>query len=140
MPCIEISLPAVPSEVRARLAAGLTTAFSESTRFPADILGVRFFEYEGERAASGGQLSTADDERPYLHMLLYSPRLSRDQKQRLAEALTTAFTDAVGRPSWTPVIHICEHPYDNVVVDGKLLSDAFPQLAEKRFYYATSDD
>ena len=139
MPNLEVSMPRMPTEIRARLARELTSAFVEHTGHTADIFGIRFFEYEWATVAAGGRLCAEDDERPYLHALLYSPRLKRSVKQGLASALTDAFTSATGRPAWKPVIHICEHPYDNVVVEGRLLSEALPELAERPFYYPTDD-
>lgn len=139
MPCLEVSLPRVPEGVRARLAQTLTAAFTEHSGFPADIFGVRFLEYDWGQAAQGGQLSRPKDERPYLHILLYTPRLRRAVKQALAAALSEAFAKAVERPAWRPVIHFCEHPYDNVAVDGRLLSDAYPELAGRPFYYPLTE-
>ena len=39
-----------------------------------------------------------------------------------------------------PVIHIQEHPYDNVGVDGELLSDLFPELVKRKFDYPLDRD
>ncbi len=139
MPCLELSLPAVTDEVRAQLARSLTSAFAESTGHAAEIFGIRFFEYEWGKAASAGSICIESAERPYLHMLLYTPRLKHAAKRDVVAALTRAFVDAVGKPSWRPVIHICEHPYDNVGVNGELLADAYPVLGERPFYYATDD-
>ena len=139
MPCLEISLPVIPDSVRVRLAETLTAAFSEHTGHPPEIFGIRFFEYEWGRASSAGQICAPEDERPYLHMLLYTPRLKRAVKRRVVDVLNAAFVKAIGQPKWEPVIHLCEHPYDNVGVGGRLLSDLYPELAEKPFYYPTSD-
>ncbi len=136
MPCLEISMPRVTSTIRAHLAESLTAAFAAHSGVPADIFGIRFSEYDWGQAASGGQLCTEAGRRPYLHMLLYTPRLESAVKRRLGEALTTAFVEAVGISTWMPVIHLAEHPYDNVVVEGKLLTDAYPALAERSFYYS----
>ncbi len=139
MPCLEISMPAASEETRTRLAESLTAAFAKHSGFPADIFGIRFLEYDLGQAASGGKLCTEGDERPYLHMLLYAPRLKRALKQQLAAALSAEFVEGVGKAAWMPVIHICEHPHDNVAVGGKLLSEAYPELAEQPFYYSTAD-
>ena len=45
MPCIEVSLPKINQETRGALAAGLTEAFCSSTGHPAEIFGLRFFEF-----------------------------------------------------------------------------------------------
>ena len=90
-------------------------------------------------AAHAGRLTGRDDADPYLHMVLYSPRLSRAAKAAVARALTDAFAGATGRPSWRPVIHLCEHPYENVAVNGELLIDTYPELGERPFYYPAGD-
>lgn len=128
-------MPRTDPETKAALAKDLTEAFTAATPFPAEIFGIRFAEYDPGHAASGGRIITSDDERPYLHMLFYSPRLDRKTKQALVKGLTEAFTKVLGKPAWKPVIHLCEHPYDNVGVDGQLLSDAYSELAEREFYY-----
>lgn len=140
MPCIELSLPKVPREIRAALAAELTEAFCSTTGHSADIFGIRFFEYEPETASTGGKLCDIKGEQPYLHLLIYCPRLKRSIKQRLGAALTTAFARAVKRTDWLPVIHICEHPYDNVVVGGKLLTDSYEDCAKRSFYFELPKD
>ena len=65
------------------------------------------------------------------HIVIYSPRLSRDVKVRCAEAVTKAFSEATGHDAELLTIHFEEHSYDNVAVGGKLLTDAFPELAER---------
>ena len=139
MPSLEVSLPEVPDGVRLALAQSLTQAFTESTGHAAEIFGIRFFEYEPGHAAQGGQLIDRAYTNPYLHMVLYTPRLSRAAKGAVARALTDAFVKATGRSSWKPVIHMCEHPYENVAVNGELLVDTYPELADRPFYYPTGD-
>ena len=140
MPCIELSLPKVPREIRAALAAELTEAFCSTSGHPTDIFGIRFFEYELETASAGGKLCDVDSADPYLHMVVYCPRLKRSTKQKMGEALTAAFERAVKCSNWVPFIHICEHPYDNVVVGGKLLTDAYEECAKRSFYYELPKD
>ena len=72
-------------------------------------------------------------------MLMYIPRIDRKTKQTLVDSFTKAFTDSVGNDDWKPVIHICEHPYDNVGVEGQLLSDAYEACANAKFYYDVED-
>ena len=43
-------------------------------------------------------------------------------------------------PDWVPFIHICEHPYDNVVVNGRLLTDSYEECARRSFYYDLPKD
>ena len=140
MPCLEISMPRVDDATRERLASELTSAFTAACDMPADIFGIRFMEYDLGRSASGGRLWDGDaQQRPYLHFLLYCPRLGRSAKQELVKRLTQSFALCVGHDHWRPVIHICEHPYDNVGVDGNLLSDTFDDCARSPFYYELSD-
>ena len=140
MPCLEIAMPKVDTQTKAQLADRLTEAFATVSGFPAEIFGVNFKEYEPGAASSGGHLWDGGDSRPYLHFLLYSPRLKRSVKQKLVTTLSATFADCVGHAHWIPVIHLCEHPYDNVGVDGKLLSDCYDECAKSRFYYELPND
>ncbi len=140
MPCLEISLPKISNDTKATLATELTRAFCETTGHDAEIFGIRFFEYEPGCAAQGGKLFTDNAVPPYLHLLLYCPRLKRSVKQILATRLTETFVKAANQPNWSPVIHICEHPYDNVVVQGIVLSDLFEECAKRPFYYDLPGD
>lgn len=142
MPCLEITLPKQTPETRAVLARQLTIAFAESTGHPPEIFGIRFFEYEAGYTAVAGEIDGLDSDTraPYLHALLYCPRLKRSVKAKLATALTSAFANSVGNADWKPTIHICEHPYDNIVVGGKLLSDAYASCAQRKFYFDLPKD
>ena len=140
MPCLEISMPEMDVQTKEQIASALTEAFATSTPFGADIFGIRFFEYKPKTTAVGGRLQGEDSESPYLHFFFFFPRLKRTNKQKLAAALTEAFARVTGRPGWLPTVHICEHPYDNVVVGGKLLSDAYLECARRDFYYELPRD
>lgn len=140
MPCLEISMPVSTVETKQTLSAELTKAFSKIAGYPADIFGIKFHEYAENSAASGGKLVDKRTDRPYLHFLLYCPRLKRTVKQKLVSEFSKIFTDAVDNKDWWPVIHICEHPYDNVGVEGKLLSDAYDECRESTFYYDLPSD
>ena len=140
MPCLEIAMPKVDTETRVRLADRLTEVFATTSGFPAEIFGIYFNEYEPSTASSGGALWDGGNARPYLHFLLYSPRLKRSVKQKLVATLSATFTDCVGHAHWLPVIHLCEHPYDNIGVEGELLSDSYEECAKSRFYYELSDE
>ncbi len=135
MPSLEISIPRLDATIKHRVAHALTEAFAASTPFGADIFGIRFFEYDPGAVYVGGRIADEASDHPYLHFLFYCPRLKRDGKQKLATALTQAFIVSTGKPSWQPIIHICEHPYDNVAVEGRLLSDAYEECAKRKFYY-----
>ncbi len=139
MPCLEISMPEVDFNLKKLLAGNLTDAFVRATGFDSEIFGIRFFEYKDAEAASGGNLCTGKDGRPYIHFLLYSPRLRRSTRRKIVEYLTATFVESLNKPDWKPVIHICEHPYDNIGVEGALLSDSYKELADKKFYYDISD-
>ncbi len=65
------------------------------------------------------------------HMIVYCPRLTRDKKVATVAALTDAFVRSTGIAAEHLVIHIEEHSYDNIGVGGKLLTDAYPELAER---------
>ncbi len=138
MPCLEITMPATDLATRTRLAEALTREFDAATGFGADIFGIRFHEYEPGQTAVGGRVWDGTGT-PYLHFLLYCPRIRRAAKQSLAAGLTRAFTTIVGKPDWLPVIHIDEHAYDNVCVAGQLLSDLDAECAALEFYYSLSD-
>ena len=138
MPCLEISMPAMNSDLKARLAERLTRAFSVATSHPVEILGIRFHEYSDGEAASGGVLCSGSEAKPYLHLLVYCPRLNLESKRVLVSRLTEEFCATLEKPDWKPVIHICEHPYENVGVEGELLSDTYPELAERPYYYELS--
>ncbi len=139
MPCLEITMPVSDHETKICLADRLTEAFAVATGYPSDIFGIAFHEYDSD-ASSGGKLWDGGDSRPYLHFLLYCPRLKRSVKQKLVKTLTATFAECVGREHWKPVIHLCEHPYDNVGVNGELLSDSYEECAKSKYYYELSDD
>ena len=139
MPCLEISMPEVDQLTKEKLTDALTEVFAQSTKFGAEIFGIRYHEYKAGESASGGIVWDGRSGRPYLHMLLYIPRINREIKQILVDRFSGAFVDTIGKENWQPVIHICEHPYDNVGVEGKLLSDQYKELGEKKFYYDVND-
>ena len=135
MPCLEITMPELSPDTKEELTIRLTDAFGKATGFPTEIFGIHFNEYRPGNAASGGKICDPNKGRPYLHFLLYIPRLTYSQKQKVVEGFTKSFTDCLDKPEWKPVVHICEHPYDNVGVDGKLLCDAYEELGKREFYY-----
>lgn len=140
MPCLEISLPKTDTQTKEKLTTNLTEAFVKNTRFEKEIFGILYHEYEIGQVASGGKMCDGKSDRPYLHMLFYCPRIDRITKQKVVRSFTKAFCDALGKDDWKPVIHICEHPYDNVGVNGELLSDTFEQCRNAKFYYDVKDE
>ena len=141
MPCLEITMPKQDIEAKRRLACALTDAFDQATPFGREIFGIHFTEYERGGAATGGNLCLdRENSRPYLHLALYCPRMTRKAKAQIVAAFTTAFVEVADDPNIKPVIHICEHPYDNVGVDGALLSDSYEACADSEFYYPLPKD
>lgn len=69
------------------------------------------------------------------HIIIYSPRLDRDRKVKCAEALTRAFEETTGLEAELLTIHFEEHSYDSIAVGGRLLTDAYPELAERERRY-----
>lgn len=65
------------------------------------------------------------------HLVVYSPRMSRVVRAACAARLTAAFAEATGQDPDDLCIHFEEHSYDHVAVGGRLLTDAFPELAER---------
>jgi len=129
-------MPETSGEIKEILAKTLTEAFGEASGYPTEIFGIHFNEYKQGNAASGGRICDPEKERPYLHFLLYIPRINRDQKQNLIAGFSKAFTETLGKPGWIPVVHICEHPYENIGVEGELLADKFEELGKKEYYYS----
>ena len=139
MPCLEIVIPEVDQETKVKLVSELTDAFAASTKFPPEIFGIHFMEYKPGETASGGKIWDGKTGVPYLHFLLYCPRIDRTVKQDVVKSFTKAYTNCIGNRDWKPIIHICEYPYDNVGVGGELLSDAYEEYAKIKFYYEMTD-
>ncbi|MBI5355972.1 MAG: hypothetical protein HZB68_05960 [Candidatus Aenigmarchaeota archaeon] len=139
MPSLEVLLPKTDLKTRGALAFQLTKSFMEATgnMFEKKDFFVFFIEYGMGFAAAGGKLWDDEDDFSPVHLCLFCPRLSRGQKQKSVELFTRALKEA-GNKDWEIVVHISEHPYDNVGVNGKLLSDLVPELAKKKFYYETN--
>lgn len=64
-------------------------------------------------------------------IVIYTPRLTLAQKSATVAAVTEAFARGTGIDAEHLVIHIEEHPYGNVGVGGKLLTEIYPELAER---------
>lgn len=65
------------------------------------------------------------------HIIIYSPRLTRDVKIACAQAVTRAFESTTGHSGELLTIHFEEHSYDNIAVGGKLLTESYPELAQR---------
>jgi phenylpyruvate tautomerase PptA (4-oxalocrotonate tautomerase family) len=140
MPCIDVVMPETDKKTLEKLARNLTRAFAESTGFPAELLGIRFDLYKKGQVSLGGELWTNDNQVPFLHIVVHGPRWKRSVKQLLVKTMTKGFTDALEKEEWIPVLHITEAPYDNIGVQGELLSNTYKECAEADFYYQLPDD
>jgi phenylpyruvate tautomerase PptA (4-oxalocrotonate tautomerase family) len=139
MPCLEISLPQTELEIKRNLMATLTDIGVEVAGFGRDVFRIRFCEYGIGDAGMAGKLWDGENH-PYLHFLLYCPRLKRSVKARLINTMSAAFVEILGKPDWFPVFHICEHPYDNIGASGKPLTEKYPELADRHFYFELPKD
>ena len=139
MPCLEITLPKSPLQLRAQLCTRLTDFVEEVAGFERAIFRIRFSEYEPGEAGVAGHLWDGIEGVPYLHFVLYCPRLKRSVKQKLIEGFMRLFTEITGKPDWFPVVHICEHPYDNIGGSGTWLAGR-PELQGREFYFELPKD
>ena len=139
MPSIEITLPKTDDCIREQLALRLTDVVIETAGFERESLGIIFHEYLLGEASLGGKLWRGDG-LPFLHLVLSCPRLRRSVKQKLVEKLSQTFAACLQHEDWLPVIHISEHSYDNIGWKGALLSDAYEELAKRKFYYELPND
>jgi len=140
MPCMEVTLPRLDKESKGRLAGSLTDAYADSTGLDRERIGIRFQEYGEGETAYAGKLDQGAGGRPYVHVVLYCPRQNREVKQEIVRRVNAGLRDTLDLAGCRPVIHIQEHAYDNVGVDGELLSDRFPELVKKKFYYPLDRD
>jgi phenylpyruvate tautomerase PptA (4-oxalocrotonate tautomerase family) len=139
MPCLDITLPKTDFKTKATMMARLTSLGEQIAGFEPEIFRMSFREYEVGTAGIAGQLWDGEHGHPYLHLVLYCPRMKRSVKRKLIVEYSRAFAEIVGHADWQPVIHICEHPYDNVGGHGEMLSDR-PELSERKFYYELPKD
>jgi len=129
MPNLEITLPKqMNSHEKQNMGSALDTCFQSYAEL--DIgLEILFKEYGQENI-----YSTAD--KNSIHCHLFCPRLPRKRKQ----ALVKHMTEIVAQTYDHVIFHISEHSYDNIGVNGQLLSDMVPNCAERKFYYDLSDE
>ena len=140
MPCMEVTLPRLPENSKKSLAAALTDAYADSTGMDRERIGIRFLEYGEGETAYAGKLDQGAGGRPYVHVVLYCPKQTREVKQGIVRRINTGLQATLALSDCRPVIHIQEHPYDNVGVDGELLSDLFPELVKRKFDYPLDRD
>lgn len=139
MPSLLIVSPKLSIAVKRILARRLTDEFARITKFDPEIFGIHFEGYEPGDCAVGGEIWDGEGI-PFLHVLLYSPRLRKSVKKEIVSSFTQMFVEATGMPDWRPVFHLSEHPYECIGVEGELLSLKFPELSNRKFYYALPDD
>jgi phenylpyruvate tautomerase PptA (4-oxalocrotonate tautomerase family) len=135
MPFLEVTIPRIDEVTRRQLAEKMNVEFIEATGFEDEVLHICFKEYDPAEFAVGGKLWDGNEGRPYTQFLLHCPRLRHDMKRAIVTGLTGAFTQCVNDPDWVPTIYILEFPYDNIGVNGQLLTDADEELADRPFYY-----
>ena len=139
MPCLEITLPKSTLQLRAQLCARMTDLVENAAGFEREIFRVHFNEYEPGEAGTAGKLWDGVEGVPYIHFMLYCPRIKRAVKQKLVEGFMREFAAIVGRPDWVPVVHIAEHPYDNIGGSGTWLAGR-PELQGRQFYFELPKD
>lgn len=132
MPFLEIRMPTMARSKTESLAARINQEFIDATGFEDEILRIQFMTYDPDTLATSGQLAGANS---FVHMILYSPRLRFDVKRSIVSGLTQAFREASGDQNFHVMIHIHEFPYDNIGLDGQLLTDTDDELASRPFYY-----
>jgi hypothetical protein len=127
MPWMEVTIPKTDQGARERLHLRLSQEFIDATGFEDETLFVRFSDFDqGDLWESGNPSGNKAG-----HVVLYCPRLRFDVKRSLAVGLTSAF-EGFG---FKPLIHIVEFPYENIAMDGRLLTDSDDELASRPFYY-----
>ena len=124
---MEVVVPQNAQIAKNELAAKIQREFVDATGFEDEKLFIRFSEFDPTDVVESG---SASDVR-VAHVVLYCPRLRFDVKRSLASGLNRVFADS----GIKPLIHIFEFPYENIAVDGTLLTDADDELASRPFYY-----
>ena len=127
MPWMDVTMPGTDQAVKNQLLSRLNQEFIDATGFENETLYVRFSQFDpGDLGESGKPCGSK-----VANVVLYCPRLRFDVKRSLAAALTGAFEGTGTKP----FIHIVEFPYENIAVEGRLLTDTDEELASRPFYY-----
>jgi phenylpyruvate tautomerase PptA (4-oxalocrotonate tautomerase family) len=127
MPWMEVTILKSETAVKQQLLERLNREFIDATGFEDEVLYIRFSEFEKGDFGKSGSFADAD----VANVLVYCPRLRFDVKRSLASGLTNAFEGT----GMKPFLYIMEFPYENIAVDGQLLTDADEELASRPFYY-----
>ena len=126
MPFIDVIIPRCRTKALKELSLGMTEEFCRITGFEREILAIHFTQYETISIA--GKFV----EKGYVHVHIFIPRIEKGVKTELI----AKFSEMVKKEfKCDPVVHISEHPYDNIGVSGKSLSELIPELGERKFYY-----
>ncbi len=140
MPCLEISVPKLDTNIKSVLVERLTKAYVDSTGLEARIFGIRFFEYSIGDSANEGVLWDGSNGKPYHHFIFNGPRLSYKAKQKLVVSMTEAYISTINNPNWKPVFFINEYSYDNIGAEGEILSGREDgKFANRKFYFEMKD-
>ncbi len=127
---MNVTIPRTDAGSKQELSSRLNQEFIDATGFETEVLFIRFSEYEaGDVAASGLLYSGAGE--AFAHVVLYAPRLRFDVKR----SLVASITNILESKNWKCLIHLLEVPYDNIGMNGQLLTDADDELASRPFYY-----
>lgn len=129
MPWMEVTMPADVAGVKEQFVARLNQEFIDATGFEDEVLYVRFSEFDPGSAGAGGTISK---DQTFAHVVLYTPRMRFDVKRSVVAGITNAFDQLL---KIKPLIHIMEFPYDNIGVDGQLLTDTDEELASRPYYF-----
>ena len=127
MPWMEVTIRKIDDSTKEQLLQKLNREFIDATGFEDEVLYVRFSHFDKGEFGESGTLSEGN----IAHIVIYCPRLRFDVKRSLASALTNAFQGT----GIKPFIHLLEFPYENIAVDGSLLTDADEELSSRPFYY-----
>lgn len=132
MPFLEICMPRMDPRKTESLASRINEEFIDATGFEDEILRIQFMAYDPDTLATGGQVAAGNS---FVHMILYTPRLRFDVKRSIVSGLTQVFREASEESNFQVMIHIHEFPYDNIGLDGQLLTDTDDELASRPYYY-----
>jgi phenylpyruvate tautomerase PptA (4-oxalocrotonate tautomerase family) len=132
MPFLEIRMPEIDRNKMESLASRMNQEFIDATGFEDEILRIQFIQHDRGSLAIRGELGSGAE---FVHMILYSPRLRFDVKRGLVSALTQTYREVTDKADANVMIHLHEFPYDNIGLDGQLLTDADDELASRPYYY-----
>src|SRR5688572_18998655 len=128
MPWMEVTIPRSDNAIKEQLLARLNQEFIDATGFEDEILYIRFSELDPGSAGAAGRISENES---LAHVILYTPRMRFDVKRSVVAGITKALEIMKAKP----LIHILEFPYDNIGVDGNLLTDVDDELASRPYYF-----